>query len=112
MKDPRVHENPLRRYRKIMPTFGLTNTCRLVVGVKIPAYLTAEAFDDRIAASGATAGLERAAWKPHDITRKAVELYSQCLPGFIVWLRAHARVVTKAPHAGNKQKIAKEHLKN
>jgi len=101
MKDPGVHEKPIRRYRKIMPAFGLADTCRLVMGVIVAPDVSAEMFDDEVGACRTVSCLVRTARKALRITREATELLSQRSPLFTFWTGAHAKVVINPSHAVN-----------
>jgi hypothetical protein len=49
VKNPRVDQKPLGRYRKIMAAaFNLADPRHLLLRVEVPADLTAEMLDDKI----------------------------------------------------------------
>jgi hypothetical protein len=93
MKNPRVDQKALRRYRKIMAAFNLADPRHLIVRVKVPADLTAEMLDDEIGATRAAVRLLRAKTKAACVTRESGELFSQCISPFTFWTWGHPAVV-------------------
>jgi hypothetical protein len=101
MKNPRVDQKALRRYRKIMAAFSLADPRRLIMPVKVPTDLTAEMLDDEISATRATVRLLQAETKSARVTRESGELISQCISLFTFWTGGHPAVVAIGAHPVN-----------
>lgn len=73
VEQPRIDEKPLRRYREIMAVFQLADAGRRIIGVIVPADLTAEPRHDDAGARRAVGRLMLAAGKEFRVAREPNE---------------------------------------